>query len=55
MKPFLPHMSHSKFPSGLQGKAIEKGIKLLIMDRRKLVLCIFQRPIKSVEGLMHLF
>ena len=53
MKPFLPHMSHSKFPSGLQGKAIEKGIKLLIVDRKTLV--FFQRPIKSVEGLVNLF
>ena len=42
MKPFLPHMSHSKFPSGLQGKAIEKGIKLLIMDRKNYFYVFFK-------------
>ena len=33
-KPSLPHMSHSKFPSGLQGMPIETGITLLIMDKK---------------------
>ena len=55
MKPSAPHMSHSKFPSGVQVKAIETGITLLFIDVKKPILCIFQRPIKSVEGLVNLF
>ena len=64
MKPVSPHMSHLKtsgpiwltdfspFSSGVQkqqGKAIEIGILLLITDIKQTILCIFQRPIKSME------
>ena len=53
-------MEHSNFsaliwftefsPQEQQGKPIETGIILLIMDIKKLFLCIFQRPIKSMKG-----
>ena len=42
MKPFLPHMSHSKYRSGKQGKAIEEGITSLITDRKNYFYVFFK-------------
>ena len=46
MKPFLPHMSHSKYRSGKQGKAIETGITLLFIDKKKAIPCNFLKTYK---------